>query len=52
MTRQNSHLDRIRFELYAQQRLHLEKLWDLVSKPIKFPAPPRRRRDRELPKAA
>jgi hypothetical protein len=48
-----SHVDRRRFELYAEIRRRIEELWDLVSKPIKFPAPARRRRsDRELPRAA
>lgn len=40
-------------ERIAIQRHHIEALWELVSKPLKFPAPPRRRRgDREWPKAA
>jgi hypothetical protein len=30
---------------------HLESIWDLVSKPLKFPSR-RRRSDREVPKAA
>jgi len=41
------------FEYYSAQRSHLQWLSDMVSKPIEFPAPDRRRRnDREIPKAA
>ncbi len=37
---------------YVMAREHMKFLWDLVSKPVKFPAPSRRRRgDREIPKA-
>lgn len=42
-----------RFDLYVATRRRMEELWALVSKPLKFPAPARRRRsDREIPKAA
>jgi hypothetical protein len=42
-----------RYEAYVGQLRHIETLWELVSKPIKFPSPARRRReDREIPKAA
>ena len=38
---------------YIEQLLYTEALWKLVSIPIKFPSPARRRReDREIPKAA
>ena len=42
------------FESYASVRRAMENLWNLAcGKPIKFPAPDRRRReDREIPKAA
>jgi hypothetical protein len=41
------------FEYYRAQRSYLQWLGELVSKPLKFPAPDRRRRsDREIPKAA
>jgi len=43
--------ERSKFELYIAQRRHTEALWELVSKPLKFPAR-RRRSDREIPKAA
>lgn len=34
-------------------RLRMECVWEMVSKPLKFPSPARRRReDREIPKAA
>lgn len=42
-------LDRI--NMYLIHRAHIEALWELVSKPIKFPNR-RRREDREIPKAA
>lgn len=38
-------------ERIAIQRHHIETVWELVSKPLKFPAR-RRRQDREIPKAA
>jgi hypothetical protein len=42
-----------RFNRYASLRRRMEYIWDLVKHPVKFPAPPRRRReDREIPKAA
>lgn len=42
-----------RFNIYAALRRNMEELWALASKPVKFPAPDRRRReDREIPKAA
>jgi hypothetical protein len=42
----------MRAERYLEARCHMEYLWNLV-KPLKFPAPPRRRRDDpQLPKAA
>jgi hypothetical protein len=38
---------------YLEQRLYTEALWELVSQPLKFPAPSRRRReDRDPAKAA
>ncbi len=46
-------VDFAKLELYLTLRQHAIELFDLVSKPVKFPAPPRRRReDREIPKAA
>jgi hypothetical protein len=33
------------------ERHHIQAVWELVSKPLKFPAR-RRRSDREIPKAA
>lgn len=42
-----------RFNKYAAARRRMEEIWNLVSQPVKFPAPSRRRReDREIPKAA
>jgi hypothetical protein len=43
-----------RFNRYAGPRRQMEQLWALIcGQPVKFPAPPRRRReDREIPKAA
>jgi hypothetical protein len=38
-------------ERYLTQRAHIAALFDVVSKPLKFP-PRRRRQDREIPKAA
>ena len=43
--------ERLKFELYADTRRRMELLFELVSKPMKFPAR-RRRQDREIPKAA
>ena len=40
------------FEYYTAQRSYMLWLLDLVSKPLKFPAPDRHRRDHEWPKAA
>lgn len=38
---------------FAAIRLQIEQVWNVASKPIKFPSPQRRRReDREIPKAA
>jgi hypothetical protein len=42
-------LERPQAEVYLRQRMEI--VWDLVSKPLKFPAR-RRRGDREVPKAA
>lgn len=39
------------FSRYTEIRRGMDILWDLVSKPLKFPAR-RRRQDREIPKAA
>ena len=38
-------------ERIALQRQHIEAVWNLVSKPLKFPSR-RRRQDREIPRAA
>lgn len=46
-----SKADGLRFEMYAIERRRMEEIWELVSKPLKFPDR-RRREDRELPKAA
>lgn len=43
--------EQVKFELYADARRHIESVWELVSKPLKFPSR-RRRQDREIPKAA
>jgi hypothetical protein len=42
-------IQRPQAEVYLRQRMEI--VWDLVSKPLKFPAR-RRRGDREVPKAA
>ncbi len=47
----DGHHERLKFELYANARRRMELLFELVSKPLKFPAR-RRRQDREVPKAA
>lgn len=44
-------LESWKFAIYADQRRHIEMLWNLVSQPVKFPNR-RRREDRELPKKA
>jgi hypothetical protein len=51
--RSRSQRARVWFESYNYLRRRMDLIWEVVSKPVKFPAPPRRRReDREIPKAA
>jgi hypothetical protein len=46
-------MDTATYRRYRMLRRHMRDLWKQVSKPVKFPAPSRRRRDdHERPKAA
>jgi len=46
--KRNPRVESARFDLYSSLRRNMEEIWELVSKPVKFPAR-RRRGDREVP---